>query len=336
MLAVALALGSTVAWGVSDFLGGLAGRRMQLLVVLAVSQATGLVLALAIVPVAHGPLPGGDAALLAVASGVADVIALWALYRGLSDGAMSVVAPIAATGAAVPVGYGVIVGEPLSGAIVAGAGLAVAGIALVSREEDGGEEPGTRRGVWLGLLAALGFGIGFVALGAASESEVGWSVVLNRAGSLGTVVLVVLWRLPKLRVAYREFPELGTGALVVAWPRLGVARRDLPSLALIGALDACAITLFAWASTHGPLGVVAALGSLYPVVTIALARVFDGERLGAVRRIGALAAASGAMLLAVATNAGGVSAPDEATASTRPAPVALPALVPVEKLAERR
>ena len=305
MLAVALALGSTVAWGVSDFLGGLAGRRMQLLVVLGVSQAAGLILALALIPWVGGALPPEQALLLAAASGVADVLGLWALYRGLSEGAMGLVAPIAATGAGIPVLWGMAAGEPASLAILAGAALAIAGVALVSREPGEGESAAARRrGLVLGLLAALGFGAGFVLLDAAAESEAGWSVVSNRLGALTAVALVILWQRPKLRCRLR----------------------DIPGISGIGALDATAIALFAVASTHGAVGLVAALGSLYPIVTIVLARAVLAERLGTVRRLGAGIAVAGAMVLAVGAGGGTVTTADPADAQVTPAGDVAPSL----------
>jgi drug/metabolite transporter (DMT)-like permease len=312
MIALALALGSSLAWGVSDFMGGMAGRRLPLLMVLLVSQAVGLYLALVTLAYFPEPFPGGRAALMATASGVADAIGLWALYRGLATSAMGIVAPVAATGAVLPVGYGLATGHPGSTALVVGVAMAIAGVALVALQPSdgkGSEKANAGAGVALGLLAALGFGLGFLLLGLASESEVGWSVLLNRLGSVGIVAV----------------------AVAATWTPLRFRGDDFPALAVIGILDALAITMFAWASTHGSLGLVAALGSLYPVVTALLARALLNERLGVLRRIGAMAAVGGALMLSAAAEP--VPGPEPAadvasSAEDRPAR----RLVPIERL----
>jgi drug/metabolite transporter (DMT)-like permease len=313
VLALTLALGSSLAWGVSDFMGGMAGRRLPLLMVLLVSQAVGLYLALVALAYFPEPFPDSRAALMATASGVADAVGLWALYRGLATSAMGIVAPVAATGAVLPVGYGLMTGQPGSAALIVGVGMAIAGVGLVALEPGGrraDEQTGAGAGVALGLLAALGFGLGFLLLGLASESGVGWSVLLNRVGSVGLVAV----------------------AVAVTWTPLRFSGHDFPSLAAIGMLDALAITLFAWASTRGSVGLVAALGSLYPVVTALLARALLNERLGMLRRIGAMAAVGGALMLS-ASAAEPVSEPEPAAdVATSGEDGPAPRLLPIERL----
>ena len=106
VLAVALGLGSSIAWGVSDFLGGLKSRSIHLLSVLLVSQAIGLLPLIAIVALRGEPLPGGAAPLWAALGGLAGLIGLASFYRGLSIGAMAVVAPISGLAATIPVAVG--------------------------------------------------------------------------------------------------------------------------------------------------------------------------------------------------------------------------------------
>jgi uncharacterized membrane protein len=103
MVPVALALGASLAWRCSDFLAGLKTRRLALLWVLLVSQATGLMLVLIAALISGAPLPGGHAAMLAAGAGVAELIGFAALYRALAVGTMSVVAPISALAALLPV-----------------------------------------------------------------------------------------------------------------------------------------------------------------------------------------------------------------------------------------
>lgn len=72
MLAIALALGSSLPWGVSDFLGGLKRRSLPLLVVLLISQAAALIVLAAIVlSLREGP-PCGELLLFAGLAGLSE------------------------------------------------------------------------------------------------------------------------------------------------------------------------------------------------------------------------------------------------------------------------
>lgn len=279
MLAVALGLASGIAWGAADFLGGLKSRRLAVLAVLLVSQGAGLVLISALVAARGEGPPGGDFAPYAALAAVAGVVGLAAFYRGLAVGAMSVVAPISATAAVIPVTVGVATGERPSLVQGAGVALALAGVALASREEveEAAAEPGGRiaAGAGLALIAALGFGCFFLAMDAASDGDVLWAILVNRVTGVGVLVAVTL--------AVR--------------PRLAVARDQLPGLAAIGVLDITANSLFAFAATEGLVSLVAVLGSLYPVTTILLARIVLRERVQRGQQAGAAAALAGVVLI---------------------------------------
>lgn len=257
MLAVALGLASSLCWGISDFVGGLKSRSLELLSVLLLSQLTGVVLvALLVVLRGRPPPPAGDLALGAL-SGVSGVLGLAAFYRGLATGAMAVVAPIAASGAVIPVAAGLLEGERPSATQAAGVALAIAGVATVSRETgEAGRPARLAAGVGLALAAAVGIGGFFVALDHASGRDLPWALLAARAASVG-----------------------GLGLAVIALrPRLAVARADAVALALVGALDVTANGLFAAAANEGLVSLAAVLSSLYPVVTIVLARLVLAER----------------------------------------------------------
>jgi drug/metabolite transporter (DMT)-like permease len=255
MLAIALALGSSLAWGVSDFLGGLKSRTFPLFLVLLISQGAALI-ALAVIVAALGePPPGGDFLLFAAFAGISETIGVAALYRGLAVGVMSIVAPVAATAPVVPLVVGLALGE-LPGTVQgAGIALAVVGIVLTACRSDSGDERGQATGasVLFGALCALGFGSFYVAMDAASEGEIQWALLFARATSVA--------------------------AFLVAFTRPGPvpSRRDVPVIALIGVLIIAADAMYATASTKGVLGVVAALSTLFPIVTIALARIYLRE-----------------------------------------------------------
>jgi drug/metabolite transporter (DMT)-like permease len=276
VLAVVLGLASSLSWGISDFLGGLKARQLQLLTVLVLSQAVGLALIAAIVAARSEPAPDAQHVAYACLSGLAGVGGLAAFYRGLAVGAMAVVAPISGTAAAIPVTVGLISGERPGGLQVAGIVLAIAGVALASRElpeEGGGARVAT--GVGLALLAALGFGSFFVAMDAASEDDLFWAIFFNRATSVSALLVLT----------------------AVLRPRLSVHRGDVRALLAIGALDIGANTLFAAASTEGLVSLVAVLASLYPVVTILLARVVLGERVRRAQQAGVVLALAGVALI---------------------------------------
>ena len=263
MVAVALGLTASLAWGTADFLGGLKSRTLNLLAVLVASQAVALILLAAATGIrGDGPPAAGGLALAALA-GAGGVLGLAAFYRGLAIGAMAVVAPIGGLGAVLPVAVGVATGERPGALAVAGIALALAGVVLSSREEGDG---GTRMaaGVGLALLAALGFGTFLTAMDAAGDGDVLCALLMARCASVAL---------------------LGV-AVAIARPALGELRGHEGAVLAIGVLDMAANGLFALAATEGLVSVVAVLSSLYPVVTILLARAVLGERVRASQQLG--------------------------------------------------
>jgi drug/metabolite transporter (DMT)-like permease len=280
VLAIALAAGSSLVYGFSDFLGGLKSRSLPLLSVLLVSQTGALVLLLVIaLGSGEGP-PGGSYLAYGALAGLAEAVGVAALYRGLSIGTMSIVAPIAATAPVVPILAGAAIGELPSATQSGGILLAAAGVAIISYtapEADTSKVVGPS--VLFGLLTALGFGGFFVAMDAASEGSVTWGLLSAR------VVAVVAF----------------VTAFVVLRRPLAVRRSELPVLVSIGALIVAADTLYAVASTKGLLSVVAVLSSLYPVVTIALARVYLQERVQRLQQLGIAVALCGVAVVSLFT-----------------------------------
>jgi len=278
VLGIALALGASVAWGGSDFAAGLAARRRSPLVVLVGSQACGLVVVVAVVAAGGEPLPAPGAMALACAAGLVELLGFAALYRGLAVGPMGVVSPISALGGAVPLAVGLAAGDLPGTAAAVGVVLALVGIALVSSERDRGGG-GVSAGMLLGGAAALAFGAFFVLTAAATDAGgATWAVAVNRAASVAVLVVAA--------AARRE-----DGG------RIG--RSDVPLVALIGALDAGANALFAFALTQGAHPVVSVLGSLYPMTTVVLAQLVLHERLGVAQSAGVLATLSGVALVVV-------------------------------------
>ena len=232
-----------------------------------------------VVALAGESAPAASELWPAAAGGVAGVVALAAFYRGLAIGTMSIVAPISATGAVVPIAVGLATGERLGAAEAVGIVLAVAGVVLASREaapEDSSAAGVARRSVLLALVAAVGFGTFFVGMDAAADADVFWALLTARSASF-TVLLV---------------------AVAVARPRFPDRPAAIAGLGVIGLLDLGANVLYAAATTQGLLSIAAVTSSLYPVVTILLAHSILGERIRPVQRVGVVAALLGVALIA--------------------------------------
>src|SRR3954469_23707109 len=145
MAAIALGIAASLAWGTADFIGGLQARRIPVVAVVLGSQLAGLALVGLIVAIRGEPPPGGDFALYAALSSIGGIVGLTAFYKALSIGPMGVVAPLSSTAAIIPVVVGIATGERPSAVQGAGVALAVAGVALASREA--GEEARESRAV---------------------------------------------------------------------------------------------------------------------------------------------------------------------------------------------
>src|SRR4051812_5782735 len=158
MLALVLALGAGVAWGGSDFLAGLASRRLPVLAVLVGSQAAGLVLLLGLLGVTGGTPPAAGSLAPAAAAGVAELLGFAALYKSLALGPMSVVSPISALAGPVPFSAALAAGERPPVAACAGMALALLGAAAASAQRGGRRPGGIAPGALLAAGAAVCFG----------------------------------------------------------------------------------------------------------------------------------------------------------------------------------
>jgi drug/metabolite transporter (DMT)-like permease len=275
VLGIALGLASSVAWGISDFLGGLQSRRLSTLTVLLVSQPVGLMLALAVALAVGGDALSATDAAIAVGAGAVVVMALGAFYRAMALGSVSVVATIGALGVLVPVVAGLAQGDRPSVIQAAGAAAAIVGVVLVAREPDPEWRAAGRTSLGLAALAALGFGTFFLGLDASSGEQPAWTIVAARCGGVVTLLIAAAFIRPKMRVD----------------------RSFLPALVTIGCFDVLANSLFAVATNHGLLSLVAVAGAQYSAVTVLLARFVLGERLAPPQRAGVVVALGGVMLI---------------------------------------
>src|SRR3954465_12683816 len=278
MLAVGLALAASLAWGVGDFIAGSKTRGAPVLAVLVCSQVVGFVWIAAIGAVARPPLPDTREAAFAVLSAVAGTAGLACFFRAMSVGKMSLVAPIAAMAAVVPVVIGLATGDRPSALQLVGMAVALVGAVLASREPQPEERGGKKlaAGVVLAAASAFCWGWFFLALDVASDGGAVWASLINRTTSLALLLV----------------------AVAIMRPRLAAARPRRGALGLAGTLDVSANLLFAAATTKGLVSLVSVAGSLYPVVTVMLARVVLKERVNRVQEAGAAAALAGVVLIA--------------------------------------
>ena len=274
---IALALASSLVWGVADFLGGVFTRRAPLTAVTVVSQTAGFV-ALLVWLAARGFSVGGASFSFGVIGGLCSAVGLSAFYKGLAVGTMSIVSPVAACGAVVPFALALARGERPSVWAIGGAIVALVGAVLASAAES--RASGDRRlGAMLALVAAFTIGLFVYFLGLGGKHGDPFSALLGaRVGSLALLVV---------------------GALALRAP-LAPRRELLPAVAVIGLLDSSANALFVFASRGGYLSVVSVLGSLYPVVTVLLAHVLLGERLTRAQQAGVVVALAGVCAIAAA------------------------------------
>ncbi len=217
--------------------------------------------------------------LPAVGGGVAGVIALTAFYRALAIGTMSIVAPISASAVAVPVIVGIAGGDHPAGLQVAGILAAVLGVVLASREDDQA----------LARTSRLAHEHPARSAGRARVRHVLRRVAGERAPRR---------RVGAVRPARAPAVAMLTGAAIALRPpglrEIGRA----PSLIVMGVLDLSANGLYAIATRHGLLSVVAVASSLYPLATVLLARIVLGERVRRIQEVGIVAALAGVALIA--------------------------------------
>jgi drug/metabolite transporter (DMT)-like permease len=275
-MAAVLALAGALGWGVGDFFGGLAARRLAVLTVLAASQAVGLIGILAWALLSRDPFPGMTELAPAAAGGIVAMIGLGALYRGFAIGAMGIVAPISAASPVVPLAVDSASGNVPSTLQWLGVALVGAGIVVLSRAPQAAGQRRVASGAGLAVVAALGFGLFFVGIDAGADESAAWAVTAARFAAVPVVVVAAL----------------------VTSTTLKPPRSVLPLIVGVGVFDTGANVLVAAATTYGAVGIVAVLSSLYPIVTVVLAWLVLGERLGASKRVGGVIALAGAALVA--------------------------------------
>ena len=263
-MTVLLGLLAALSVGTSDFLGGLASRRADPVIVTAASSLVGLLLAFVAALAVVGEASMADLAWGAL-GGVVLAGGLVALYAGYARARVSIAAPVAGVGAAaLPVVVASVFGEDaLSPTATAGVLLGLLAIGLVSmaRSEQRGSVGSS---VLYGLGGAVGVGMLLVCLANTSEDSGLWPIVAARGS--GFVVLAAI-------IAAKRFP-------------LSTCRGVWPHVIGIAALVTTGNALFLTAARLGSTSVAAVLASLFPAATVFWAWLVFRERLRKVQLLG--------------------------------------------------
>jgi drug/metabolite transporter (DMT)-like permease len=280
-----LAIGSAVFYGAADFTGGLATRRVGTIPVVVVSQASGLVLLVLVLPLLAHASPSRPDLLWGGAAGLTGGIGVALLYRALAIGTMAVVAPTTAICAvAIPVVVSMLLGERPAPLAFLGIALGIVSIALVSRQQttalpDRHDRRSWRRvpvGVGTALASGVAIGFFFLSLAQTGSGAGMWPLVVARLASVAFFTGVAIAGGQSIRMPAR------VAAIVIGG----------------GIIDMLANALYMLAARQGPLSIVVTLSSLYPASTVLLARVVLGERLNS-WQIGGVGCALAAIVLIV-------------------------------------
>jgi drug/metabolite transporter (DMT)-like permease len=275
-----LALAAALCYGGADFLGGSATKRAPVLSVLLLSSVAGVVVVFGAALITGGALSGPGVAWGA-AGGAVGSVGLMFFYQGLAAGPMNVVAPLSALVSTVlPVAVALATGEKFGLLVYAGTAACLASIALISSGGDAASQGGRARGISFGLIAGVAFGLFFLLLKYGGESGALWPAAAARVGGLITVMIVA--------------GAAGVGA--AGWR----GDRTLVIVALLaGVLDSSANVCYILATRAGMFGIAVVMTSLYPGITILLARVLLGERLRGWQRAGLVLAGLGIVFVTV-------------------------------------
>ena len=260
-------------WGASDFLGGVGARRANAFLFTAVVHLSGVLLMGSLALLTHAPFPGRSTVLWCMAAGSVGGISLALFYRALASGKMGLTAPVAAVlGAGIPTlvtalregfpGYRHIVGFVVAGI----------GVWLISRED----ESGRPEGLGWAVVAGVGFATFYLCIKQAGDASPLWVAFCSRVMSF-----------------------VVTGLFVVAGGYVAILQRPVWAIAVFaGCIDITGSALFVRAAQTGRLDNAVVLSSLYPAITVLLARIFLHEHFNRSKTVGMLAALAAVPLVA--------------------------------------
>lgn len=268
------ALTAVGVWGASDFLGGLGARRVNAFLFTSIVHASGMLLAGALAIAIGSQFPLGKTLLWSLLAGAIGGASLAIFYRSLATGKMGLIAPVSAVlSAAIPTLFTAFAEGLPNARHVLGFVMAGVGVWLISRTENGDGRP---EGIGMAILAGCGFAGFYLCVHQAGAGSALWISVCSRFASLVVTLIFV--------IAGQQFRS-------VSRPVLGIA-------IIGGILDISGSVVFVRASQLGRLDVAVVLSSLYPAVTVLLARIFLHEHFSRARTLGMLAALAAVPMIA--------------------------------------
>jgi drug/metabolite transporter (DMT)-like permease len=269
----AYGLAAVLAWGTSDFLGGYATRRANAFLFAVIFNLGGLIMAGTLATAGHAPFPGGRAVAWVLVGGACGGVGVAIFFRALSAGKMGVTAPVAAVlGAAIPTIFSIFT-EGMPGRIpILGFVVAAAGLWLITRTDDGV----ALDGIGLAIFAGIAFAGFYLCVRQAGSASVFWIATFSRTGGLAITALVVV-----LGGNFRDITPAG-----ICWA------------VLTGCIDSLGTMMFVRASQTGRLDEAVVISSLYPAITVLLARMVLKEHFTRWRFVGMLAALAAVPMIA--------------------------------------
>jgi drug/metabolite transporter (DMT)-like permease len=271
-LPVGFGLGAVFVWGTSDFLGGFAARRSNAFLFTTIVHGSGLLLMLAVALATHSTFPSRPGIAWTAAAGLSGGAGLAIFYRALASGRMGLTAPVAAVlSAAIPTVFGIFTEGVPRAVQVAGFVLAAIGIWLISRPEDGSRPEGIGAAVFAGVCFA-GY---YLFTKQAGDNSAVWLAAMSRAASF------VL-----------------TGVIVILGRNYQITREGIGFGVVAGILDISGSVMFIRAAQTGRLDAAVVISSLYPAITVLLARFFLKEHFTRWKVVGMFAALLAVPLIA--------------------------------------
>ncbi len=275
---VAYSIAAVFLWGASDFSGGYGVRRANAFVFTAFSHFCAFSLMLLISLGEHAPLPSRASIMWSVLAGLLGGVALALFYRALASGQMGLAAPTAALiGAAIPTLADIALEGAPSRWSIAGFTLAVLAIWLITRPEPQGNNDATGhpKGVAMAALAGVGFAAFYMCMHQTTGSPIFVAAIGRIASFVATAVVVIATSAP----------------LALELPSIGIAM-------LAGFLDISGSALYIYASQRGRLDEAVVITSLYPAITVLLARIVLKEHFSRWKFVGLLAALAAVPMIA--------------------------------------
>jgi drug/metabolite transporter (DMT)-like permease len=273
-LPAAYALTAMGVWGASDFIGGVGARRANAFLFTAIAHLSGMVPMAVLAMLTHAAFPQRASMVWALTAGAVGGVSLALFYRALASGKMGLTAPVAAVlGAGIPAIVAAFTQGFPGYRHMAGFALAGIGVWLISRTESGAGRP---EGLGLAVLAGIGFAVFYLCINQAGSASAVWLAVVSRGASFLVTAIFVL---------------LGRHLRAVPAPVLAIA-------VFAGCLDITGSTVFIRAAQSGRLDQAVILSSLYPAITVLLARLFLHEHFSRARTLGMLAAIAAVPMIA--------------------------------------